>query len=75
MTTRIKSTAARVLSTGKATEAETKSLAAYALGDDGPVQTVKSFEELQALYNKINGVEGQSERAAAIRTQMDRMAE
>jgi len=71
---KIRSTAARVLSTGEATDEEAKSLAAYALGDAAPVRTTRSLSELQALYDKVNGVEGQTERARAIKAEMERMS-
>lgn len=74
MTTPIKSTAAHVLSTGEATDEEAKSLAAYALGDAAPVRTARSLSDLQALYDKVNGVEGQTERARAIKAEMERMS-
>ena len=72
--TKIRSTAAHVLSTGEATDEEAKSLAAYALGDDSPVRTARSLSDLQALYDKVNGVEGQTERARAIKAEMERMS-
>lgn len=71
--TKIRATAAHVLSTGEATEEEAKSLAAYALGDADPVRTTRSLSELQALYDKVNGVEGQTERARAIKDEMEKM--
>lgn len=74
MTTPIKSTAAHVLSTGEATDEEAKSLAAYALGDAEPVRTTRSLSELQALYDKVNGVEGQTERARAIKDEMEKLS-
>lgn len=74
MTTSIKSTAAHVLSTGEATDAEARSLAAYALGDAAPTRTTRSLSDLQALYDKVNGVEGQTERARAIKAEMERLS-
>lgn len=74
MTTPIKSTAGHVLATGEATEAEVKALAAYALGDaDNQRVTeppVKSFADLQRILSKIEGQEGQHERADMVREQM-----
>lgn len=67
----IKSTAGHVLRTSD--DPEAKSLAAYVLQDDAPVQTTKSREDLEALLAKIDGVEGQKERAAAIRATLARM--
>lgn len=71
---KIRSTAAHVLSTGDATDEEARSLAAYALGDAAPVCTTRSLSDLQALYDKVNGVEGQTERTRAIRAEMERMS-
>lgn len=72
MTTTIKSTAAHVLSTGEATDEEARMLAGYALGDAEPLRTTRSLSDLQALYDKVNGVEGQTERARAIKAEMER---
>jgi hypothetical protein len=73
MTTPIKSTAAHVLSTGEATDAEAKSLAAFVLGDAQPQRTTRSREDLERILSKIEGQEGQSERVREIRAQMERM--
>lgn len=73
MTTRIKRTAAHVLSTGEATEAEAKSLAAFVLGDAEPQRTTRSREDLDRILSKIEGQEGQAERVREIRAQMERM--
>lgn len=73
MTTRIKTTAAHVLSTGEATDEEAKSLAAYALGDAEPQRTARTREDLERILSKIEGQEGQSERVREIRAQMERM--
>ena len=70
---KIRSTAAHVLSTGEATDEEAKSLAAYALGDAAPLRTTRSLSDLQALYDKVNGVDGQTERVRAIKAEMERM--
>lgn len=73
MTTRIKSTAAHVLSTGEATDEEARSLAAYALGDAKPERTTRSREDLERILSKIEGQEGQAERVREIKAQMERM--
>lgn len=73
MTTPIKSTAAHVLSTGEATDEEAKSLAAYALGDAAPTRTARSLDDLMNLYDKVKDMEGQHERARAIKTEMEKM--
>jgi hypothetical protein len=74
MTTPIKSTAARVLSTGEATEAEAKSLAAYALGDSAPIRTTRSREDLERMIAKLSEAEGQEERVAMMRAELAKMA-
>lgn len=73
MTTRIKSTAAHVLSTGEATDEEARSLAAYALGDAEPQRTARTREDLERILSKIEGQEGQTERVREIKAQMERM--
>lgn len=73
MTTPIKSTAAHVLSTGEATDEEAKSLAAYALGDAAPTRTARSLDDLMILYDKVKDMEGQHERARAIKAEMEKM--
>ena len=74
MTTPIKSTAAHVLSTGEATDEEARALAGAVLGDDSLTpRTARSLSDLQALYDKVNGVEGQTERARAIKAEMERL--
>ena len=78
MSAPIKSVAGHVLSTGEATEAEIKALAAYALGDaddQRTTETVKSFADLQRILSKIDGQEGQHERANAVRAEMERVGE
>ncbi len=72
----LRSLAGHVLATGEATEEEARRLAAGVLGDDSltPAQP-KSRQELQALLDKIDGMEGQKERADAIRRQLDAMGE
>lgn len=76
MTTPIKSTAAHVLSTGEATDEEARALAGAVLGDDSltPSRTTRSLSDLQTLYDKVNGVEGQTERARAIKDEMEIMS-
>lgn len=73
MTSTIRSTAARVLATGEATDAETRTLAGYALGSQPESRTARSFEELRDLLRKVDGVEGQSERANEIRAEMEKL--
>lgn len=73
MTTRIKSTAAHVLSTGEATDEEARSLAAYALGDAEPQRTSHTRDDLARILSKIEGQEGQAERVREIKAQMERM--
>lgn len=70
---KIKSTAAHVLSTGEATDAEAKSLAAYALGDVQPMRTTRSREDLDGMIARLSDVEGQSERVAEMRAELERM--
>ena len=70
MSRSLKSKAGHVLSTSE--DADARSLAAHVLGEDAPMP-VKSFEELQALLTKIEGVEGQHERAVAVRAEMERL--
>lgn len=70
---KIKSTAAHVLSTGEATDDEAKSLAAYALGDAAPVRTTRTREDIVRMIAKLADVEGQGERVAAMRAELERM--
>ena len=49
MASKIKSTAARVLSTGEATDEEARSLAAYALGDAEPMRTAHTRDDLDRI--------------------------
>lgn len=74
MTTRIKRTAAHVLSTGEATDEEAKSLAAYALGDAAPMRTTRSKQDIQRMIAKLEGEEGQTERVAMMRAELAKMA-
>ena len=69
--TSIKSVAGHVLSTGEATPEESKRLAAAVLGDDSLTPSpTRSLNDLKALLRKIEGVEGQNERAYEIRKQI-----
>lgn len=73
MASKIKSTAAHVLSTGEATDEEARSLAAYALGDAEPMRTAHTRDDLARILSKIEGQEGQAERVREIKAQMERM--
>lgn len=73
MASKIKSTAAHVLSTGEATEEEARSLAAYALGDAQPQRTAYTREDLERKITKLSEVEGQAERVAEMRAQLARL--
>lgn len=73
MTTSTRSLAGHVLSTGTATPEEARQLAASVLGDEPPVRTVRTKRDLQRLLTKIEGTEGQTERAALIRRQIEEM--
>lgn len=66
----IRSVAGHVLATGEATDDEVRRLAGAVLGDDGPAPSAKSKEDMMRILAKIDGVEGQSERANAIRAQL-----
>lgn len=70
--TSTKSTAGHVLATGSATPEEAIRLAAYALGDQ-PNPTVKTKQDLERTLRVIEGREGQTERAAAIRAKIAEM--
>lgn len=64
----LRSVAGHVLATGEATEEEAMRLAAGVLGDDSLTpNTTKSPEDLRRTLAKIEGQEGQHERAEAIR--------
>lgn len=69
----IRSVAGHVLATGEATDDEALRLAGAVLGDDAPMATEKSREDLTRILAKIDGVEGQTERANAIRAQLGEM--
>lgn len=73
MTRNTRSVAGRVLSTGQATPDEARQLAASVLGEDPPVQTTRTKRELERLLQKIDGQEGQQERAALVRRQIAEM--
>lgn len=72
----LRSLAGHVLATGEATDDEARRLAAGVLGDDSltPDQP-KTKEELERILSKIEGQEGQTERANAIRQQLANMGE
>lgn len=69
----IKSVAAKVIS-DPTQDAESRSLAGYVLGDRSPQRTApaptRSREDLERILAKIEGQEGQTERAAFIREQL-----
>lgn len=69
----IRSVAGHVLATGEATDDEALRLAGAVLGEDAPMATEKSREDLTRILAKIDGVEGQTERANAIRAQLETM--
>lgn len=73
--TPIRSVAGHVLATGEATDDEVRRLAGAVLGDDSLTPSVKSKEDLTRILAKIDGVEGQTERANAIRKQLEQMSE
>lgn len=73
--TDIRSTAGHVLATGEATPEEAKSLAAAVLGDNSLTPSLKTREDLERILSKIDGQEGQAERANAIRAELGRMSE
>lgn len=66
----VRSKAGHVLATSD--DADARSVASYVLSGGGPVQpqTARSREDLERILANIYGVEGQSERAAAIRAQL-----
>ena len=85
--TNIKSTAARVLSTGDASESDARQLAAYVLSDDKhvppvgsatnpepAVQTRYTLSDLKRLLNASKGQPGYKQRAEAIQKQIDAMS-
>lgn len=72
----IRSVAGHVLSTGEATDEEAKRLAAAILGDDSLTPpTTKSREDLERILSRIEGQEGQRERADAIRQTLANMGD
>ena len=70
MANEVRSKAGRVLATSE--DADARSVASYVLSGGEPTQTPteRSHEDLRALLAKIEGVEGQHERAAEIRKQL-----
>jgi len=64
----LKSKAGHVLSTSE--DPDARSLAAHVLGEDAP-KPDRTREELHALLSKIEGQEGQHERAAMVREQIE----
>lgn len=72
----IRSLAGHVLATDDATPEGARRLAAAVLGDDSltPDKT-KSREDLDRILAKIEGQEGQTERANAIRQALANMAD
>ena len=72
----IRSTAGHVLATGEATPEEAKRLAAAVLGDDSLTPSpTRTREDLERILSKIDGQEGQKERANAIRAELAKMGE
>lgn len=72
----VRSLAGHVLATGQATEDEAKRLAAAVLGDDSLTPpTAKTRKDLERILSRIDGKEGQKERADAIRRQLEAMGE
>lgn len=82
----LKSTAARVLSTGDATTDEARQLAAYVLSDDKhvppvgsatnpepAVQTRYSEADLKRILQASKGQPGYKQREEAIRVELERM--
>ena len=67
----VRSKAGHVLATSD--DADARSVASYVLSGGGPVVApfTRSREDLVALLSKIEGVEGQRERANAIRAQLE----
>lgn len=70
----VRSVAGHVLSTGEATPEEAKRLAAAVLGDDSLTPpSPKTRADLQRILSRIEGREGQTERAEAIRQALAEM--
>ena len=69
----IRSKAGHVLATSD--DADARSVASYVLSGGEPVSapSTRSQEDLERILAKIDGVEGQNERAAAIRAQLEAM--
>ncbi len=72
MTDPLKTIAAHALTEGEATPDEVQSLAASVLASK-PTETRKSKQDLQRILSKIEGQEGQKERAEAIRKTLEEM--
>lgn len=75
----IKSVAAKVIN-DPTQDAESRSLAGYVLGDREAARVAtpaptRSREDLERILAKIEGQEGQTERAAFIREQLASMAD
>lgn len=70
MTKPIRSKAGKVLATSD--DADARSVASYVLSGGEPTQTVtaRTADDLRTLLAKIEGVEGQHERADEIRKQL-----
>jgi len=66
---KIRSKAGHVLATSD--DPEARSLAAYVLGDENPARTTQTKEDLERILSRIDGVEGQAERASLIRKQLE----
>lgn len=71
----IKSLAGEMLA--KSDDPDVRRLAGAVLGDDSltPAKPTRTREELEALLAKIDGLEGQTERAALIRKQLEAMGD
>ncbi len=69
----IRSKAGKVLATSD--DADARSVASYVLSGGEPTQTAttRTADDLRALLSKIEGVEGQHERADEIRKQLARV--
>lgn len=70
MANEVRSKAGRVLATSE--DADARSVASYVLSGGEPTQapTTRTADDLRALLSKIEGVEGQHERADEIRKQL-----
>lgn len=69
MADHIRSKAGHVLATSD--DADARSVASYVLSGGEPLVSVtRSADDLQRLLEKIDGIEGQSERANMVRQQL-----